>query len=238
MTQSLLIKYAEIGIKGKNRYLFENALVNQAKIALKRVDGEFVVTKEAGRIYVTTESDCDMDEAIEALQYVFGIVGICPMMQIEDNGFEDLAKHVIKHIEDNYEDKNLTFKVAARRSRKNYPMDSMEINMEMGGVILDAFPEMKVDVHNPDIVINIEIRNKINIYSKIIPGPGGMPVGTAGNGMLLLSGGMIALLQDIWLQNVECILMQYISMHHHTHLKEQNRKLSIWQKSYQSIQDQ
>ena len=153
MTQSLLIKYAEIGIKGKNRYLFENALVKQAKIALKRVDGEFVVTKEAGRIYVTTESDCDMDEAIEALQYVFGIVGICPMMQIEDNGFEDLAKHVIKHIEDNYEDKNLTFKVAARRSRKNYPMDSMEINMEMGGVILDAFPEMKVDVHNPDIVI-------------------------------------------------------------------------------------
>jgi len=190
MTQSLLIKYAEIGIKGKNRYLFENALVKQAKIALKRVDGEFVVTKEAGRIYVTTESDCDMDEAIEALQYVFGIVGICPMMQIEDNGFEDLAKHVIKHIEDNYEDKNLTFKVAARRSRKNYPMDSMEINMEMGGVILDAFPEMKVDVHNPDIVINIEIRNKINIYSKIIPGPGGMPVGTAGNGMLLLSGGI------------------------------------------------
>ena len=78
MTQSLLIKYAEIGIKGKNRYLFENALVKQAKIALKRVDGEFVVTKEAGRIYVTTESDCDMDEAIEALQYVFGIVGICP----------------------------------------------------------------------------------------------------------------------------------------------------------------
>ena len=66
MTQSLLIKYAEIGIKGKNRYLFENALVKQAKIALKRVDGDFVVTKEAGRIYVTTESDCDMDEAIEA----------------------------------------------------------------------------------------------------------------------------------------------------------------------------
>ena len=190
MTQSLLIKYAEIGIKGKNRYLFENALVKQAKIALKRVDGEFVVTKEAGRIYVTTESDCDMDEAIEALQYVFGIVGICPMMQIEDNEFEDLAKHVIKTIEDNYEDQNITFKVAARRSRKNYPMDSMEINMEMGGVILDAFPEMKVDVHNPDIVINIEIRNKINIYSKIIQGPGGMPVGTAGNGMLLLSGGI------------------------------------------------
>ena len=102
MTQSLLIKYAEIGIKGKNRYLFENALVKQAKIALKRVDGEFVVTKEAGRIYVTTESDCDMDEAIEALQYVFGIVGICPMMQIEDNGFEGCSQKKQKELSNGF----------------------------------------------------------------------------------------------------------------------------------------
>ena len=78
----------------------------------------------------------------------------------------------------------------ARRARKNYPLDSMEINREMGGAILDACPEMKVDVHNPDIVLNIEIREKIYIYSEIIPGPGGMPIGTAGKAMLLLSGGI------------------------------------------------
>lgn len=77
-----------------------------------------------------------------------------------------------------------------------------------------------------DIVINIEIRNKINIYSKIIQGPGGMPVGTAEMVCFYYQEELIALLQDIWLQNVECTLMQYISMHHHTHLKEQNRKLS------------
>jgi len=190
MYESFLIKYAEIGVKGKNRYLFEDALVKQIKIALKRVDGQFEVRKESGRIYVNVNSDYDFDEVVDALQHVFGIVGICPMVQIDDNGFEDLVSQVINHIEEIYPDKNMTFKVVARRSRKNYPMDSQEINMEMGGRILDAFPEMKVDVKNPDIFINIEIRNRINIYSQTIPGPGGMPVGTAGKAMLLLSGGI------------------------------------------------
>lgn len=190
MYKAFLIKYGEIGVKGKNRYLFEDALVRQIRYALKKTDGEFEVTKENGRIYATAVSDFDFDEAVEALKTVFGIIGICPVVQIEDNGFDDLADTVIKYFDSAYPDKHFSFKVNARRARKNYPMDSMEINMEMGGVILDAFPEMKVDVHNPDIVINIEIRNKINIYSKIIPGPGGMPVGTAGNGMLLLSGGI------------------------------------------------
>lgn len=190
MFKAFLIKYAEIGVKGKNRYLFENALVDNAKRALDKVDGEFEVTKENGRVYATAKSEFDFDDAVDALQHVFGIVGICPMVQIEDNGFEDLADNVIKYIEDTYEDKNFTFKVMARRARKNYPMDSMKINAELGGKILDAFPETKVDVHNPEVILNVEIRNHINIYSKILPGPGGMPVGTAGKAMLLLSGGI------------------------------------------------
>lgn len=190
MFKSFLIKYAEIGVKGKNRYLFENALVDNAKRALDKIDGNFKVTKENGRIYAIAEGDYDFDEAVDALQHVFGIVGICPMVQIEDNGFDDLAEQVIKYIDETYTDKNFTFKVMARRARKNYPMDSMKINAELGGRILDAFEGVKVDVHNPDVEINVEIRNHINIYSKIIPGPGGMPVGTAGKAMLLLSGGI------------------------------------------------
>lgn len=190
MFKSFLIKYAEIGVKGKNRFLFEDALVDNARRALDKVDGDFKVTKEYGRIYATAENDYDFDEVVDALKHVFGIVGICPMVQIEDNGFEDLANQVIKYIDENYEDKNFTFKVMARRARKNYPMESMEINAEMGGRILEAFPETKVDVHNHDVILTIEIRNHINIYSKIIPGPGGMPVGTAGKAMLLLSGGI------------------------------------------------
>ena len=190
MYKAFLIKYGEIGVKGKNRYLFEDALVRQIRYALKKTDGEFEVTKENGRIYATAVSDFDFDEAVEALKTVFGIIGICPVVQIEDNGFDDLADTVIKYFDSAYPDKHFSFKVNARRARKNYPMDSMEINMEMGGRLLDAFPELSVDVHNPDVLLQIEIRNKINIYSTEIPGPGGMPVGTAGIAMLLLSGGI------------------------------------------------
>lgn len=190
MYKAFLIKYGEIGVKGKNRYLFEDALVRQIRYTLKKTDGEFEVTKENGRIYATAVSDFDFDEAVEALKTVFGIIGICPVVQIEDNGFDDLADTVIKYFDSAYPDKHFSFKVNARRARKNYPMDSMEINMEMGGRLLDAFPELSVDVHNPDVLLQIEIRNKINIYSTEIPGPGGMPVGTAGKAMLLLSGGI------------------------------------------------
>lgn len=190
MYKAFLIKYGEIGVKGKNRYLFEDALVRQIRYALKKTDGEFEVTKENGRIYATAVSDFDFDEAVEALKTVFGIIGICPVVQIEDNGFDDLADTVIKYFDSAYPDKHFSFKVNARRARKNYPMDSMEINMEMGGRLLDAFHELSVDVHNPDVLLQIEIRNKINIYSTEIPGPGGMPVGTAGKAMLLLSGGI------------------------------------------------
>lgn len=190
MYKAFLIKYGEIGVKGKNRYLFEDALVRQIGYALKEVDGEFNVTKENGRIYATAVSDFDYDEAVVALKRVFGIIGICPVVQIEDNGFDDLAKHVVEYFDATYPDKNITFKVNARRARKNYPMDSMEINMELGGRLLDAFPELKVDVHKPEVLLQVEIRNKINIYSVEIPGPGGMPIGTAGKAMLLLSGGI------------------------------------------------
>ncbi len=190
MYKAFLIKYGEIGVKGKNRYLFEDALVRQIRYALKEVDGEFNVTKENGRIYATAVSDFDYDEAVAALKRVFGIIGISPVVQIEDNGFDDLAKHVVEYFDATYPDKNITFKVNARRARKNYPMDSMEINMELGGRLLDAFPELKVDVHKPEVLLQVEIRNKINIYSVEIPGPGGMPIGTAGKAMLLLSGGI------------------------------------------------
>ncbi len=188
MYQSFLIKYAEIAIKGKNRHLFEDALVSRMVHALEPVDGEFKVRKEQGRIYVEALGDYDYEEVITALSHVFGIVGICPVVIVEDEGFDALAEEVVS--DKVYPDKNLTFKVDARRARKNYPMDSMEINAELGGRILDAYPQMKVDVHNPDIKIHVEIRNQINIYSQEIPGPGGMPVGTNGKAMLLLSGGI------------------------------------------------
>lgn len=190
MFKAFLIKYGEIGIKGKNRHLFEDALIRQIKYALKPVEGEFQVTKEQGRIYIEALGAFDYDEALASLQCVFGIVGICPVVLAEDEGFEKLAEDVAAYMDARYPDKRKTFKVETRRARKSYPLTSMEINAELGGRLLHTFPELKVDVHNPDIMLHVEIRKKINIYSETLPGPGGMPVGTNGKGMLLLSGGI------------------------------------------------
>lgn len=187
---SFLIKYGEIGIKGKNRYLFEDALVRQMKFALKDVDGDFYVHKSSGRVFVDCNGDYDYEETVESLKRVFGIVGICPVVRLEDQGFEQLKKDVVAYMDEMYPNKKQTFKVEARRSKKSYPKTSMEINCDLGEAILDAFDEMKVDVHHPDIRLNVEVRGDIYLYSEIIPGPGGMPVGTNGSAMLLLSGGI------------------------------------------------
>ena len=188
--QAFLIKYGEIGLKGKNRYIFEDALMNQIRLALKKVDGSFLVHRSQGRIYVECEGYYDYEEAIEALKCVFGIVGICPVVHVEDKGFEELKKDVVDYMDKLYPDKHITFKVEARRGKKSYPKNSMELNCDLGEAILEAFPEIRVDVHKPDVKLNIEVRDLIYIYSEIIPGPGGMPVGTNGKAMLLLSGGI------------------------------------------------
>lgn len=188
--QSFLIKYGEIGIKGKNRHIFEDALVRQIRFALKDTDGEFNVHKTRGRVFVDCEGDYDYEEAVECMSRVFGIVGICPVVRLEDQGFDQLKKDVVAYMDNMYPDKNFTFKVEARRSKKSYPLTSMEINCDLGEVILDTWAETKVDVHNPDVVLNVEVREEIYLYSEIIPGPGGMPVGTNGKAMLLLSGGI------------------------------------------------
>lgn len=190
MFKAFLIKYAEIGIKGKNRYLFEDALIRQMQHALKPVEGTFQISKESGRIYVRTEGAFDYEEALEALKRVFGIAVICPVVICEDQGLEQLKEDVAAYVDKVYSDKNKTFKMHVRRAKKTYPGTSMELNATLGEKLLDTFPEMKVDVHNPDIMLTVEIRDKIYIYSVTIPGPGGMPIGTNGKSMLLLSGGI------------------------------------------------
>lgn len=187
---SFLIKYAEIGTKGKNRYMFEDALVKQIRYALRDVDGRFEVSKESGRIYVKAEGEYDYDDTVEALKRVFGIADICPMVQIDDKDYENLKQHVRDYMDQVYPDKNITFKVDARRGDKQYPVTSDQINRDLGEAILEAFPQMKVDVHHPDVLLHVEVRQKINLFSVKIPGPGGMPVGTNGKAMLLLSGGI------------------------------------------------
>ncbi len=187
---TFLLKYGEIGIKGKNRYLFEDALVRQVRRALKEVEGEFEVFKKQARIYVDCGGEYDYEDTVEHLKKVFGLVGICPVLRLSDKGFEELKKDVVAYMDEMYEDKSFTFKVESRRSKKTYPKNSMEISRDLGEAILEAFPEIRVDVHRPDVMVNIEVREEVYVYSQIIPGAGGMPVGTNGKAMLLLSGGI------------------------------------------------
>ncbi len=191
MEKKYLIKYSEIGIKGKNRHLFEDMLVKNIKAALRLVLAEsYSVRKSDGRIYVIGD-DSENDEIISAVTKVFGVAGIAPLTQYEKCGIDELKEHVIQYIEENYEDRDFTFKVNARRADKTYPMTSVDVNMLVGEAVLNAFPETKVDVHDPQVSIYIEIRPvDVNIYSTIYPGPGGMPVGSSGRAMLLLSGGI------------------------------------------------
>lgn len=189
--QAFLIKYAEIGIKGKNRILFEEALVRQIARSLKPVEGEFEVTREMGRIYVRADGSFDFEGAVDAMRHVFGISGICPVVIVEDEGFEALAQAVVRYTTEVYpEGRAKTFKIFARRSNKSYPRDSMQLNADLGEAVLNGCPWMQVDVHHPDCVVTVEVRKKIYIYSHVIPGPGGMPVGTNGEAELLLSGGI------------------------------------------------
>ena len=187
---SFLIKYAEIGTKGKNRYIFEDALMHDIRHKLDKIDGEFAIQKEQGRIYVNAKTEYEYDDVIDALSRVFGITGICPMMQIEKCGYDELREKVLAFVKEEHPEQSFSFKVHARRADKHYPVNSDIINADVGYDILCAYREARVDVHHPDFIVYIEVRQKINVYTRVLPGAGGMPMGTNGKAMLLLSGGI------------------------------------------------
>ena len=190
MYQAFLIKYGEIAIKGKNRYLFEDALVRQIKYALRAVDGEFEVSKEQGRIYVEAMGSFDFDGACDALRKVFGIVEFCPVVIGDKDDIESLKKLSVDFWGRVYGNISKTFKVHTRRGKKSYPMTSMEISAEIGEALLMNYDKLSVDVHTPELMLELEVRERVFIYADRIPGPCGMPIGTAGKAMLLLSGGI------------------------------------------------
>ena len=136
------------------------------------------------------ESEYDYDEVVEHLSRVFGIAGICPTVILPVMSVPELKKAAADFFGQEYPDRAHTFKVHTRRLAKNYPLDSMEINAEIGEAILAAYPEAKVDVHNPEIMFHAEVRERIYLYTHVIPGPGGLPLGSGGKAMLLLSGGI------------------------------------------------
>ena len=189
--KAFLIKYAEIGVKGKNRFRFEDALIQQMRYALQPV-GEFSIRKESGRIFVDALEEYDYDEAVEALSRVFGIAGICPIVVEENKDFDHIEAVVCDYVGERYEDRTFSFKVNVRRADKKYPIKSMDVAALLGEKLLERYETdgLHVNVREPDVLLTVEIRDKVYIYSDEIPGPGGMPVGTGGRAMLLLSGGI------------------------------------------------
>ena len=190
MVQAFLIKYSEIGIKGKNRYMFEDALRDRVAEKLKKCEGTFAVQRENGRIYVEAKSEYDYEEVMEQLTKCFGIAHICPVVLIEDKSFAHICRELVAHMEEEIGSRPFTFKVFAKRSDKQYERTSPEICQDAGAYISEHMPNAKVDVHHPEVSVNIEIRHRAYVYVTSIKGPGGMPVGTSGRSMLLLSGGI------------------------------------------------
>ena len=190
MASTYLVKYAEIGIKGKNRYKFEDALVHRVIERTDRVDGRFRVQKEQGRILVEALSDHDEEELITALSHVFGVSQICPVTEIADKDFDHICEALVEHIHGRLGDKPFTFKVFAKRSDKSYPIESPDICVRAGDYIINHMENASVDVHHPDYKVFVEVRRAAYVYISGYPGAGGMPVGTAGKAMLLLSGGI------------------------------------------------
>ena len=187
--KSFLIKYAEIGLKGKNRSYFEDCLVNQIRQNLSLL-GDYRVTKEQGRIYVDCPDEYDYDDTVSCLSKIFGIVGFMPVVEIESTDWQDICDMTVRFVEESFEDKNFTFKMFCKRGDKSYPKTSPEIAADLGGVLLNHFPGLSVDVRNPQKNITVEVRSHAYIYSDGYKGVGGMPVGCNGKAMLLLSGGI------------------------------------------------
>ncbi len=190
MVSAYLIKYGEIGIKGKNRTMFEDVLARRVRQVLASLKDGYSVIKERGRIYVYCPEDYDREETIDALQHVFGIVGICPVHVYAQEGPEKLMEDLCAYMDEEHPDFDGTFKAHAKRVDKTFPLSSMETDALVGERILAHCPRSRVDVHDPDLMLDIEIRDHVYVYSDVIQGPGGMPVGTNGKAMLLLSGGI------------------------------------------------
>ena len=189
MYNILIVKYGEIGVKGKNRYIFENKLIKNVKNILKPI-GKFNVYKEYGRIYVDLDG-YDYEEVVEEVKKVFGIVGVCPAVRAEKD-YNLLKELELKMLEEKIEQGYKSFKVDSRRGDKDFKLTSQEMSLDIGGYLVSQVKDkIAVDVRNPEVKIHCELRqNHVMVYSDTIPGYGGLPLGTNGRAMSLLSGGI------------------------------------------------
>lgn len=193
MREALLIKYGEIAMRGKNRYLIENKLVEIIKKGISGI-GNYYVSKEQGRIIVqcsSSDEHLDFDRLIDAVKNIAGVTAVCPGVKLDDKELESIRQGALQFFKTHYPNGGISFKVETKRSDKKYPYNSQVISADIGEYLLDNFHEsIRVDVHKPDVLLHIEIRNYAYIYTDIIKAVGGLPLGLSGRAAVLLSGGI------------------------------------------------
>ena len=188
MNELIMAKYGEIALKGLNKGTFEDILVKNIRRRLRHC-GKFHYMRKQSTIYIEPVGECDLDEVIEKLKVIFGI-GALQRCAVFEKDFEQIKSQGVPYLENALKNAK-TFKVDAKRSDKSFPMKTPEIQAELGGAILEAYPHLSVDVHNPEITVMCEIRDKgAYVSAERIIGAGGMPVGSSGKALLLLSGGI------------------------------------------------
>ena len=189
MKELILCKYGEIALKGLNKSTFESMLVKNVKRRL-RFCGKFSFTRSQSTLYIEPLSDdIDMDEVMDKLTKIFGIAKLCRALMVEKT-MDSILNDSMEYLEEALEGAD-TFKVNAKRADKKFPLKSPEICRELGHKILEQFPHLSVDVHNPDVTVTVEIREDHAFINALkIDGAGGMPIGSSGKAMLLLSGGI------------------------------------------------
>lgn len=189
MKEIILCKYGEIALKGLNKSTFESTLVKNVKRRLRCL-GKFDYWRSQSTLYISPlDEDTDMDEVLDAVSHVFGIVKLCKAIEV-DKSMQAIMNVTMDYLSDALEDAD-TFKVEAKRADKKFPYKSPEICAELGHHILEKFPHLSVDVHDPDVTVTVEIREQHAFVNAMkFDGAGGLPIGTSGRGMLLLSGGI------------------------------------------------
>lgn len=189
MKEIILVKNGELALKGLNRSSFEDILIKNMKRRLNDL-GSFEFTKSQSTIMVDPlDDDIDLDDAVDIVSRVFGIAALSRACVCEKD-FEDIKTTALSYLSEELEDAK-TFKVEAKRSDKKFPMKSPEICRELGGFLLSKFHNLSVDVHNPDIIVTVEVRDKYAfVRGNNIKGAGGMPTGTSGRAGILISGGI------------------------------------------------
>ena len=190
MYNILIAKYGEIGVKGKNRYIFENKLIRNIRNMLKSM-GEFKVYKEYGRIYIDVD-DTNYEAVIDEVRKVFGVVGVCPAIK-RDKDYDLLKETALYMLKEKVAQGAKTFKITSKRGDKSFRLTSQEMSIDIGGYVLSHLnnPDVKVDVRNPELTITCEYREEhILVYTDAVAGYGGLPLGTNGKAITLLSGGI------------------------------------------------